>query len=97
MLDIKKGKYVELSNCMELFYEQWKPYAKQWKIAEKNIRNMVQDFSEKMKPVRAFCILGEHQFTYWKPMCFAEIERIVNARTEELKRATEFCIIKNND
>lgn len=80
MLDIKGGKYVGLSNFMGLFYEQWKPYAEQWKIAERNIRNIVQNFAEKMKPVKSFCILGEYQFTYWKPLSFSEIERIVNAR-----------------
>lgn len=80
MLGIKNEKYIGLNNFMELFYEQWKTYAEQWEIAEKNIRNMVQNFSGKMKPVRVFCILGEQQFTYQKPLCFSEVERMVNAR-----------------
>lgn len=29
--------------------------------------------------MRAFYILAEHQFTYWKPLYVDEIERIVNA------------------
>lgn len=29
--------------------------------------------------MRAFYILDEHQFTYWKPLYVDEIERIVNA------------------
>lgn len=64
---------------MESLYEQWKPYAETWKTVEKNAKSMVQKFAEKMKPVRAFYILGEHQFTYWNPLYADEVEAIVNA------------------
>lgn len=78
MLNIKNEGFMGIYNFAELFHEKLKMYTEQWEIAEQNIRSVVREFSEKMKPVRAFYILGEHQFTYWKPLCFDEIEEIVN-------------------
>lgn len=78
MLNIENGKFTGLSSFMESFYEQWKSYADQWKVIERNVRNIVLKFAEKLKPVRAFYLLAEHQFTYWKPLYVDEIERIVN-------------------
>lgn len=78
MLDIKNEKYPGLSKFMELFYERLKSYTEQWEIVEENMRKVMQDFAGKMKPVRAFCVLGEHQFTYWKLLSLDEIEGIVS-------------------
>lgn len=79
---------------MELFYEQWQSYAKEWEIVGENMRKVMQDFAEKMKPVRAYCILGEHQFTYWKPLCLDEIEEIVS--TGDVNKYLIYYLDKNN-
>lgn len=79
MLNLKDDRFSGLYSVINSFCEQLKPYAEQWKIIEKNVRSVVQEFAEKIKPVRAFYILAEHQFTYWKPLCDYEVEEIVNA------------------
>lgn len=57
-----------------------KSYAKITEIAERNIKVVLKDFVEKVKPVRAFYILGERQFTYWKPLSADEVENIIDSR-----------------
>lgn len=79
MLNLKDNKFSGLYSFINSFHEQLKPYAEQWEIIENNARSVVQEFAEKIKSVRVFYILAEHQFTYWKPLYVDEIEGIVNA------------------
>lgn len=80
MLDGENGRFIGISSLIKAFYKQWEPYAEQLRILEKNVRSIVREFAEKIKPVRAFYILAQHQFTYWKPLYAEEVERIVAAR-----------------
>lgn len=56
-----------------------KPYAEAMEIVERNIKVMLENFAEKVKPVKAFYILGEHQSTYWKPLSVDEVESIIGS------------------
>lgn len=72
-------KFAGLNSFFNSLQEQIKPYAETWKIVEQNIKNALFDFAEKAKPIRAFYILAEHQFTYWKPLGCDEVEKILNS------------------
>lgn len=72
-------KFAGLSSFFNSLQEQIKPYAEAWKIIGQNIKNTLSDFAEKTKPIRAFYILAEHQFTYWKPLGCDEVEKILNS------------------
>ena len=72
-------KFAGLNSFFDSLQEQIKPYAETWKIVEQNIKNALSDFAEKTKPIRAFYILAEHQFTYWKPLRCDEVEKILNS------------------
>lgn len=56
-----------------------KPYAEAMEVIERNVRVALESVAEKIKPVRAFYILGEHQFTYWKPLSPDEVESIIDS------------------
>lgn len=69
-----------LYGFIDAFRERIKPYMETIKIIEENARKALEEFAEKMKPVRAFYILAEHQFTYWKPLCRDDIEQIIETQ-----------------
>ncbi len=58
--------------------ETLKPYAEAIEVFQQNMRGILEAVAEKTKPVRAFIILGEHQFTYWKPLNADNVETIVS-------------------
>lgn len=68
-----------LYSFVEEFRKKMKPYVEAMEIVEHNIKVALETFAEKAKPVRAFYILGEHQFTYWKPLSADEIESIIDS------------------
>lgn len=72
-------KFAGLNSFFNSLQEQIKPCVETWKIAEQNIKNALSQFAEKIKPIRAFYILAEHQFTYWKPLSYDEVEKIINS------------------
>ena len=72
-------KFAGLNSFFNSLQEQIKPYVETWKIAEQNIKNALSEYAEKTKPIRAFYILAEHQFTYWKPLSYDEVEKIINS------------------
>lgn len=57
--------------------ETLKPYAEAMEVFQKNMKGVLEVLSEETKPVRAFYILGKHQFTYWKPLSADEVEKII--------------------
>lgn len=59
--------------------ERLKPYEEMMKTIEQNVRVALESFSEKTKPIRAFYVLAEHQFTYWKPLYSDEVDEIIDA------------------
>lgn len=67
-----------------------------WKTIERNMRNVLSNIAEKTKPIHAFYILAEHQFTYWKPLSCDEVENIINSYdvdqylSERLEKDAEF-------
>ncbi len=77
--NIWSEQFAGLNSFFNSFQEQIKPYAEAWKVMEQNLRNALSDFVEKTKPIRAFYILAEHQFTYWKPLTYDEIEKIISS------------------
>lgn len=72
-------KFAGLNSFFNSLQEQIEPYVETWKIVEQNIRNVLVDVAEKTKPIRAFYILAKHQFTYWKPLGYDEVEKIINS------------------
>lgn len=77
--DIWNEKFAGLNSLFNSLQEQIKPYAESWKIVGQNVINALSDFAEKTKPIRAFYILAEHQFTYWKPLTCDELEKIISS------------------
>lgn len=63
----------------DLISEQLKPYTEMMKVIEQNVKNALESFAEKTKPLRAFYILAEHQFTYWLPLDSDDIEMIIDS------------------
>lgn len=61
----------------DLISERLKPYAQMMKTIERNVKNTLESFAEKIKPLRAFYILAEHQFTYWKTLNSDDVEEII--------------------
>lgn len=59
--------------------EYLKPYSEMIKTIEQNITVALENFAEKTKPLSAFHILAEHQFTYWKPLYPDEVEGIIDS------------------
>ncbi len=59
--------------------EYLKPYAEIMKTIEQNIAVVLKNFAEKTKPIRAFYILAEQQFTYWKPLYPDEVDGIIDS------------------
>lgn len=77
--------YFNISNKLSGIYavadsirETLKPFAEAMEVFQQNMRDALETVAEKTKPVRAFFILGEHQFTYWKPLSIADAEDIVS-------------------
>lgn len=70
--------FAGLSSLFNSLQEQIKPYTEMWKIVEQNIENVLSDYAEKTKPIRAFYIFGDYQFTYWKPLGCDEVDKILN-------------------
>lgn len=68
-----------LYSFAEELRKKLKPYAETMKVVERNIKVVLENFAEKVKPVKAFYILGEHQFTYWKPLSVDEVESIIGS------------------
>lgn len=62
----------------DLISERLKPYAEMMKIIEQNVKNALESFAEKAKPLGAFYILAKHQFTYWKPLYLDDVEKIIS-------------------
>lgn len=56
-----------------------KPFAEAMEVVERNVRVALENFAEKIKPVKAFYILGEHQFTYWKSLSPEEVKSIIDS------------------
>jgi len=56
-----------------------KPYEEMMKTIEQNAKVVLEIFAKKTKPIRAFYILAEHQFTYWKPLYPDEVDEIIDA------------------
>ena len=56
-----------------------KPFAEAMEVVERNVRVALENFAEKIKPVKAFYILGECQFTYWKPLSHEEVKSIIDS------------------
>lgn len=63
----------------ESFHEQLKSFTDNIRLIEQSAKVIIENFNEKTKPVRAFYILAEHQFTYWKLLYKDEAERLVSA------------------
>lgn len=82
--------FAGLSSLFNSLQEQIKPYTEMWKIVEQNIKNVLSDYAEKTKTIRAFYILGDHQFTYWKPLGGDEVDKIHNFHDIEQIKDTEF-------
>lgn len=61
----------------DAFYEQMKPFNEMIKTIEQNFKTFSETLAEKTKPIRAFYILAEHQFTYWMPLYSDDIEHIL--------------------
>lgn len=59
--------------------EYLKPYSEMINTIEQNMTVALENFAEKTKPLSAFYILAEHQFTYWKPLHPDEVEGIINS------------------
>ena len=53
----------------ESFRKQLKLFTDNIRLIEQRAKVIIEDFNEKTKPVRAFYILAEHQFTYWELLC----------------------------
>lgn len=71
------NNFLGIKRIMNLFAERMEPYAEKLRIAEQNATLLLEDFAEKAKPFRAFQILAENQFTYWKPLCNIDVEGIL--------------------
>lgn len=72
-------KFAGFSVFINSLQEQLKPYAEEWKAVEQNAKSLLIDFTEKTKPLRAFNILADHQFTYWNPLQSDDVEKILNS------------------
>lgn len=72
-------KFAGFSVFTNSLQEQLKPYAEEWKAVEQNAKSLLIDFTEKTKPLRAFNILADHQFTYWNPLQSDDVEKILNS------------------
>lgn len=72
-------KFAGLYSFIDSLREQLKPYVEVINIIEQNAKKVVLDFAEKAKPILAFQILAEHQFTYWKFLHRDEVEKIIAA------------------
>ena len=70
-------KFAGFSVFINSLQEQLKPYAEEWKAVEQNAKSLLIDFTEKTKPLRAFNILADHQFTYWNPLQSDDVEKIL--------------------
>lgn len=79
-LDDLNNNMTGLYAFIDTFRERIKPYAETIKIIEENAKKALEEFAEKMKPVHAFYILAEHQFTYWKPLCYDDIKQIIETQ-----------------
>ncbi len=77
--DESQNKFKGLHTFMDEFNKKMQPFYEKIKIVEQNARIIFGEIAEKMKPVRAFYILAENQFTYWKPLCTDEVEEIISA------------------
>ena len=73
------NKFSSIYAVADLISEQLKPYTEMIKVIEQNVKNVLENFAEKTKPLRAFYILAEHQFTYWLPLDSHDIEMIMNS------------------
>ena len=60
------------------------------KIKRKIQEQYLANNAEKTKPIRAFYILGDHQFTYWKPLGCDEVDKILDFHDIEQIKDTEF-------
>lgn len=58
-------------------HETLKPYAEAMEAFQKNMKSVIEVIAEETKPVRAFYILGKHQFTYWKPLSTDDVEKVI--------------------
>ena len=63
----------------ESFRKQLKSFTDSIKLIEQSAKVFIENINEKTKPVRAFYILAEHQFTYGKLLYKDEAEKLVAA------------------
>lgn len=67
------------NNVTESFRKQLKSFTDSIKLIEQSAKVFIENINEKTKPVRAFYILAEHQFTYGKLLYKDEAEKLVAA------------------
>lgn len=79
LLDNLNAKLAGVYSFAEELSKKLKPFADAMEVIERNIRVALENFAEKIKPLSAFYILGEHQFIYWKPLSPGEIESIIES------------------
>lgn len=63
----------------ESFHKQLKSFTDSIKLIEQSVKVFIENINENTKPVRAFYILAEHQFTCWELLSKDEAERLVSA------------------
>ena len=62
------NQFSGLDSFLKSWKEKTKPYVEMWKTVEQSMKSVLLNIAEKTKPIRAFYILADHQFTYWKPL-----------------------------
>lgn len=68
----------KIADIISSFCEQIKPLSEKIDVWEYHIKCELIKASEKLKPVRAFYILSDYQFTYWKPLSSDDIDILVS-------------------
>ncbi len=57
------------NSVTESFRNQLKSFTDNIRLLEQSAKVFFEKLNETTKPVRAFYILAEHQFTYWELLC----------------------------